>query len=181
MSRHIPARECAECGRTFRGTNRLCPACRATERECAGCGRAFRSSNARCSSCALRAMPAEARAAYLRARGNRRRARKRAAAPAGPISAAVYAAVLASGPCVYCGAVAATVDHVRPLARGGAEAADNLAPACHSCNASKCDRLLTEWRRAELVACAVSVSSVVAAEWQRLALADCTHGREVAS
>jgi 5-methylcytosine-specific restriction endonuclease McrA len=85
---------------------------------------------------------------------------------AGPVSAAVYTEVLASGPCVYCGAEAECVDHVRPLARDGAEAADNLAPACQSCNASKRDRLLIEWIP-ERVASAAARSPIVAAELAR--------------
>jgi 5-methylcytosine-specific restriction endonuclease McrA len=37
------------------------------------------------------------------------------------------------------------IDHVVPLSRGGADAADNLCCACFSCNARKGNKLPTEW------------------------------------
>lgn len=47
--------------------------------------------------------------------------------------------------CSYCGIAAVEeVDHIVPLARGGTNEIDNLAPACHSCNSIKSDRLLSE-------------------------------------
>jgi len=106
-------------------------------------------------------------AAMRRAHNNTRRARLRAAEVAGPVPPEVYAAILAAGPCVYCGAPAEHVDHVRPLARGGWEHADNLVPACVRCNCGKHDRLLTEWRP-ELVEHGARVSWKVAAELGRL-------------
>jgi len=106
------------------------------------------------------------RAAQVRKDANARRARKRAAEIAGPVPAAVYAAVLASGPCVYCGVAATSVDHIRPLARGGYETAGNLVPACGSCNSSKHDRLLIDWDPAR-VARAAQASPLVAAEYGR--------------
>jgi hypothetical protein len=102
-----------------------------------------------------------------RASSNAYRARKLAAEVAGPVSPEVYAAVRAEGPCVYCGAPAEHVDHVRPLARGGWEHRSNLVPACAPCNVSKGDRLLTEWRP-ELVEHGALVSPLVAAELARL-------------
>ncbi len=78
--------------------------------------------------------------------------------------ASVYAAVRSSGPCVYCGSPAESVDHVVPLNRGGWEHESNLAPACGSCNGSKGDRLLVEWDR-EKVEHAARVSVVVAVAW----------------
>lgn len=48
--------------------------------------------------------------------------------------------------CAYCGAPAAQMDHVIPLARGGRHAPANILPACASCNASKNDSYLSEWR-----------------------------------
>jgi hypothetical protein len=53
----------------------------------------------------------------------------------------------AGGKCEYCHAlerwqyVPFTVDHVIPLAEGGADDPDNLALACFHCNRSKADRL----------------------------------------
>lgn len=44
------------------------------------------------------------------------------------------------GLCWMCGEVADTVDHVKPLSRGGAHMASNLRPACRPCNSRKRDR-----------------------------------------
>lgn len=49
------------------------------------------------------------------------------------------------GLCVYCTAPAEVLDHVIPIARGGADAEDNLAPACRACNASKHCKPLLIW------------------------------------
>lgn len=38
-----------------------------------------------------------------------------------------------------------TVDHIKPLARGGKHEIENLAPACLPCNCSKGTKLLSEW------------------------------------
>jgi 5-methylcytosine-specific restriction endonuclease McrA len=91
------------------------------------------------------------------------RARKLGAQVAGPVPPGTYAAIRASGPCVYCDATATTVDHVTPLARGGHEAEYNLVPACGSCNSSKGAKLLPEWDTAR-VAHAVLCSERVAAQ-----------------
>ena len=99
--------------------------------------------------------------------GNARRARKLAAEVAGPVPAEVYATIRASGPCVYCGTEATTVDHVRPLARGGWEHESNLVPACMSCNCSKNVSLLTAWRP-DRVAYGVAHSLKVASEYMAL-------------
>lgn len=102
-----------------------------------------------------------------RIRDNTRRARKANATICGPVAAADYAAVINSGPCVYCGKIATEVDHVRPLSRGGVEHPLNMVPACKSCNSGKKDRLLDEWDRVR-VSKAVTVSSVVRDEWKRI-------------
>lgn len=50
--------------------------------------------------------------------------------------------------CAYCGLKRRlTVDHVIPLIRGGEHRIGNVLPACRSCNSSKKDKLLAEWRR----------------------------------
>ena len=50
--------------------------------------------------------------------------------------------------CAYCGEQRKlTFDHVVPLSRGGAHSIGNLLPACLSCNCSKNNRFLVEWRR----------------------------------
>lgn len=52
------------------------------------------------------------------------------------------------GCCAYCGASdkPLTREHIIPLARGGRHSIGNLLPVCGSCNYSKADRLLVEWR-----------------------------------
>ena len=51
--------------------------------------------------------------------------------------------------CVYCGALLeldiATIDHVYPLARGGAHVPGNLVVACGPCNRMKGDMLPQEF------------------------------------
>lgn len=51
--------------------------------------------------------------------------------------------------CVYCAApldyARATLDHVQPLARGGAHAPGNVVAACPPCNRLKADMLPTEF------------------------------------
>jgi hypothetical protein len=53
------------------------------------------------------------------------------------------------GGCAYCGAtgVALQRDCVLPISRGGRYTLDNIAPACASCNASKCNGEVTGWLR----------------------------------
>lgn len=53
-----------------------------------------------------------------------------------------YVAIILNDPCVYCGAAASEVDHITPVSRGGDGQWSNLAPACRTCNAAKCDRSL---------------------------------------
>lgn len=54
----------------------------------------------------------------------------------------------ANGHCFYCSARTGrlTMDHVVPLGRGGRHALANVVAACGSCNYSKGDKLLIEWR-----------------------------------
>ncbi|MFF4478729.1 HNH endonuclease [Streptomyces sp. NPDC001520] len=52
--------------------------------------------------------------------------------------------------CAYCDAdfgpkVVCQVDHVTPLAEGGADELWNLAPACEGCNLGKSDRPVEVW------------------------------------
>ncbi len=54
----------------------------------------------------------------------------------------------ALGRCFYCGDQAKlTMDHVVPIIRGGKHSIGNVVAACGSCNSSKNDRLVIEWRR----------------------------------
>ena len=53
-----------------------------------------------------------------------------------------------NSPCFYCGQEGFNeLDHVIPLSRGGAHSYGNLVSACRSCNASKGNKFITEWRR----------------------------------
>jgi 5-methylcytosine-specific restriction endonuclease McrA len=51
-------------------------------------------------------------------------------------------------PCFYCGGKSEHVDHVVPLSRGGRHSIGNLVASCASCNLSKSDRFITEWKTA---------------------------------
>lgn len=53
------------------------------------------------------------------------------------------------GGCAYCGATGGPLqkDCVLALSRGGRYTLDNIAPACGSCNASKCNQEVTSWLR----------------------------------
>ncbi|WP_227425307.1 HNH endonuclease [Pengzhenrongella sicca] len=53
------------------------------------------------------------------------------------------------GGCAYCGAVGKPLqrDCVLPISRGGRYTLENVAPACGSCNASKCNAEVTGWLR----------------------------------
>lgn len=67
-----------------------------------------------------------------------RRARKRGDGTTHTLAEWQEVVALHGGCCAYCGATAVLVrDHIIPLARGGSNAIDNIAPACRSCNARK--------------------------------------------
>lgn len=53
------------------------------------------------------------------------------------------------GGCAYCGAAGVPLqrDCVLAISRGGRYTLDNIAPACRSCNASKCNEEVTHWLR----------------------------------
>ncbi len=53
------------------------------------------------------------------------------------------------GGCAYCGVTDVPLqrDCVQALSRGGRYTLDNIAPACGSCNASKCNDEVTGWLR----------------------------------
>lgn len=68
----------------------------------------------------------------------RERLRKRSL----PVGTVDYMEVLSADPCSYCGEIGGTVDHIEPLARGGAASWQNLTAACRKCNASKNARSL---------------------------------------
>lgn len=54
---------------------------------------------------------------------------------------------LLDSPCNYCGTTEdIQVDHVVPLSKGGRNSIGNLAPCCASCNRSKRDMFVTQWK-----------------------------------
>lgn len=92
-----------------------------------------------------------ARAAYAkcpdkRIECNRRRRARAANAPGPGVTATEWRAVLDyfGNRCAYCnrGDCKLTMDHVEPLASGGAHEPQNVVPACGPCNQSKKDRRL---------------------------------------
>lgn len=79
-----------------------------------------------------------------------RRRQKRMARVTHDLTDAQWAALCdAWGGCAYCGATAGPLqrDCVLALSRGGRYTLDNIAPACRSCNASKCNDEVTGWLR----------------------------------
>jgi len=49
--------------------------------------------------------------------------------------------------CIYCGAEGKlTTEHILPRSRGGEDIPDNVVRVCKSCNSSKGDKRLYEWR-----------------------------------
>lgn len=57
---------------------------------------------------------------------------------------------LYKSPCTYCGSYdKISLDHVMPLARGGRHTKGNIVPACFSCNSSKKNKTLTEWKMSD--------------------------------
>lgn len=82
------------------------------------------------------------------AKHRRRKARLRGADGDG-VTVEQWAEIMArfNGACAYCGATGEmlTMDHVEPIARGGADTPENAVPACVSCNSSKGARFLLEW------------------------------------
>lgn len=66
------------------------------------------------------------------------------------LSDAEWSALQAAwGGCAYCGTTDRPLqrDCVLALSRGGRYTLDNIAPACGSCNASKCNEEVTTWLR----------------------------------
>lgn len=53
--------------------------------------------------------------------------------------------------CFWCGIrmESVTIDHVIPLSRGGKHTPDNLVAACNTCNSSKYNKLVSEWKPME--------------------------------
>ncbi len=81
------------------------------------------------------------------AKANRRRARKMSA-PGRGVTRVQWKEILAAslGLCAYCcQKKKLTMDHIDPIARGGAHDIDNVAGACRFCNQSKNDTTVVVW------------------------------------
>lgn len=79
-----------------------------------------------------------------------RKRKKRMSAVKHDLSSEQWAALKGAwGGCAYCGATNRPLqkDCVQALSRGGRYTVDNIAPACRSCNASKCNDEVTGWLR----------------------------------
>jgi hypothetical protein len=79
-----------------------------------------------------------------------RRRQRRMAAVDHDLSTEQWAALTSAwGGCAYCGATGVPLqkDCVLPISRGGRYTLENIAPACRSCNASKCNDEVTGWLR----------------------------------
>ena len=56
-------------------------------------------------------------------------------------------AEIKSQTCFYCGSSnQITIDHILPVSKGGEHRIGNLVPACKSCNSSKGNKFLVEWK-----------------------------------
>lgn len=75
-------------------------------------------------------------AAQARAKGHRRSGLEDGTPPGARLTAEQAARAMAE-PCIYCGAPAEHLDHIVPLARGGAHTAGNTVAACAPCNQRK--------------------------------------------
>ncbi len=85
----------------------------------------------------------------IRARSARKR-KRRMARVEHDLTAGQWSALKAAwGGCAYCGATGEPLqrDCVLALSRGGRYTLANIAPACRSCNASKCNDEVTAWLR----------------------------------
>lgn len=58
----------------------------------------------------------------------------------------------ASHRCFYCTAPASIEDHYVPLAKGGADSAENTVAACQPCNSAKGDKMPKEFMESEWLA-----------------------------
>lgn len=130
-------------------------------KQCGQCGEAFipKKSNGRkyCAPiCKDRAMRRLANPSLLRLRRQRysktetyrlgqknHKARRRSAERIGSITQIEWDRICAiyEGCCAYCHIRAKlTIDHIRPLSKGGIHVAENIVPACRSCNSAKGNR-----------------------------------------
>jgi hypothetical protein len=141
---------CKKCRLEFMASaNRLvCDQCTTRRRkfllghECIDCGGPSRGE--RCRTCS-------AKARRIRADGDNRHRRLVREQTAPGLSSTRRKALLAKWKkqrkvCIYCSALANTIDHVIPLVRGGTNHEGNLVPCCRQCNSAKAGRFVVEWR-----------------------------------
>lgn len=82
----------------------------------------------------------------LKLRGNQKRRARLAVVDNYWISSKEIRAILKL-PCFYCGVSnKITLDHVVPISRGGSNGIGNIVPACITCNTTKKDRFIMEWK-----------------------------------
>jgi hypothetical protein len=89
-------------------------------------------------------------ASRTRAATHARRRKRRMARVTHDLTDEQWAALQAAwNGCAYCGATDRPLqrDCVLPISRGGRYTLENVAPACGSCNASKCNDEVTGWLR----------------------------------
>lgn len=89
---------------------------------------------------------------YNREKSKRRKAQMRKLQTVDKVSAAAIRKRFAEfgNCCAYCGSGGdMQIEHVKPIAAGGAHAIYNIMPACASCNSSKRAREMSEWYQAQ--------------------------------
>ena len=90
---------------------------------------------------------AQSHPATIRVRNNRRKARLAGVLHSLTVQQWEAILTLHGNRCAYCGRddVRMTQDHVVPITRGGGHTADNVVPACLSCNSKNGARTPEEW------------------------------------
>lgn len=156
---------CSRCKSPFRTfvNNDLCQKCKNADKSihklCVSCGKKFKGRRSKCYSCAV-PYTRTCKTCNKNINGERVfcgecRTRK------------IIKILEEDSICVYCENKADSIDHVLARTRGGTDDESNLVPACFSCNASKSNKLLSEWDIGKVVH-AIRYSEKVKSEWNRL-------------
>lgn len=143
-----PARPCEQCGTDYKPGSKAAKYCskacsrkaaKAREeswvQQCSGCGVTFR--GRRLQSFCTQACSAKHNGRHGGRPSATARPPRREVRTTLPPTQRQYANALLADPCAYCGGPAATIDHIEPASRGGADEWENFAPACKACNTSK--------------------------------------------